>query len=362
METALEPLHDPEIRERGPSLRPTLARETFKMPRLTAERMCAPRAMWMFGAVAVLAGCQDWSKPASAPAPAATAKPAAGAPATAASDASGPVLATYNGKNFTLGEYRAALAALNSRARKSLDENVERRKQFIENHLLSKLIYEEGVLRGYDSEAEIQRRLDELKEHLIVQRVMEEQQSATVTDEQIKGYYDSHLAEFSTEKVKASHILVDSEVLAKEIEAKLKADKSQFAALAAEYSKDLSNAKRGGDLGSFGRGRMVKEFEEAAFALKADGDISDPVQTRFGWHIIERTGREGGTVQSFDQVKSQIKVKLVSDSRREKTTGFIDSLKKKAGLAVDDKALGDATSGDIGAAADDEESEAPTGH
>lgn len=329
------------------------------MSRQTGERGRARRAICMIGAVALLAGCQDGgAKPASAPAPAA-AKPAA--PAAAGSTASGPVLATYDGRNFTLGDYRAALASLNSRARKSLDENAERRKQFIENHLVSKLIFEEGVKRGLDREAEIQRRLDELKEHLIVQRVMEEQQSATVTDEQVRAYYDSHLAEFSTEKVKASHILVDSEELAKEITAKLKADKTQFAALAAQYSKDLSNAKRGGDLGSFGRGRMVKEFEDAAFALKADGDISEPVKTRFGWHIIERTGREEGSVQPFDQVKAQIKVKMISDSRRDKTTGFIEGLKTSSGLKIDDKALEGATSGDTGAAAGDEE-EAPAGH
>jgi len=333
------------------------------MSRQTAERGRTVCALWMFGAVAVLAGCQDGAKPAAAPA-AESAKPAAAAAAAApaADAASGPVLATYNGKKFTLGEYRAALGALNSRARKTLDENPERRKQFIENHIISKLIFDEGVSRGLDREAEIQRRLDELKEHLIVQRVMEEQQSATVTDEQVKAYYDSHLQEFSTEKVKASHILVDNEALAKEIVAKLKADKTQFAALAAEHSKDLSNAKRGGDLGAFGRGRMVKEFEDAAFALKADGDISDPVQTRFGWHIILRTGREDGAVQPFDQVKAQIKVKLVSESRREKTTGFLDDLKKKSGLAIDDKALADATSGDTGAADSDEKEAAPSGH
>lgn len=317
------------------------------------------RAIGMFGAVAALAGCQEAPK-AGAPAVTAEAKPAASAPAAAqpaASVASGPVLATYDGKKFTLGDYRAALAALNSRARKSLDENVERRKQFIENHIVSKLIYAEGVARGFDRDAEIERRLNELKEHLIVQRVMEEQQNATVNDDEVKAYYDAHTQEFSTEKVKASHILVDSEALAKEIEAKLKADKSQFAALAAEYSKDLSNAKRGGDLGLFGRGRMVKEFEDAAFALKADGDISDPIQTRFGWHIIQRNGREEGSVQPFDQVKSQIKVKMVSESRRAKTTGFIDGLKQKSALTVDEKALTDATSGDTGAADDKDEEE-----
>jgi peptidyl-prolyl cis-trans isomerase C len=329
------------------------------MSRQTGERGRARRAVWMLGAVAVLAGCQDGgAKPAGAPAPAAEAVQPAAAPAAASSTASGPVLATYNGKSFTLGDYRAALSSLNSRARKSLDENPERRKQFIENHIISKLIYDEGVRRGLEREADIQRRLDELKEHLVVQRVMEEQQSATVTDEGIKAYYDSHQAEFSTEKVKASHILVDDEALAKELHAKLKADKSQFATLAAENSKDLSNAKRGGDLGSFGRGRMVKEFEDAAFALKADGDVSEPVKTRFGWHIILRTGREEGSVQPFEQVKAQIKVKLVSDSRRDKTTGFLDGLKKTSALSINDKNLEGATSGETGAAADD----APAGH
>lgn len=329
------------------------------MSREAGKRGRALRAIGMFGVVAALAGCQDGTK--AAPAPASESKAPASAPAkAAASAASGPVLATYDGKDFTLGDYREALQSLNSRARKSLDESVDRRKQFIENHIVSTLIYDEGVRRGYDRDAEIERRLAELKEHLVVQRVMEEQQNATVTDEQVKAYYDTHTQEFSTEKVKASHILVDNEALAKEIEQKLEADPSQFAALAAQYSKDLSNAKRGGDLGSFGRGRMVKEFEDAAFALKKDGDISPPVQTRFGWHIIMRTGREEGTVQPFDQVKSQIKVKLVSDSRREKTTGFIEDLKKKADLEIDDKTVADATSGETGAAGDDDD--APGGH
>jgi peptidyl-prolyl cis-trans isomerase C len=337
------------------------------MPKPHRARVRATGAVWMLSIAAVLAGCQDdrpaaTAQPAAAPAPSATeTKPAAPAAQASADASEGPVLATYNGKSFTLGDYRAALASLNSRARKSLDESPDRRKQFLENHIVSKLIFDEGVRRGFDRDAEVQRRLDELKEHLVVQRVMEEQQSATVTDEQIKQYYDAHTQEFSTEKVKASHILVDNEALAKEIHAKLMADKSQFAALAAEHSKDLSNAKRGGDLGAFGRGRMVKEFEEAAFALANDGDISPPIQTRFGWHIIQRTGREAGTVQPFDQVKSQIKVKLVSEGRREKTSGFLDDLKAKSKLAIDEKALASATSGDTGAA-DDEPAAKPSGH
>lgn len=303
----------------------------------------ALRAIWMLGAVAALAGCQQAPKEVAADAAAPAA--AAAAPAASAGEDAGTVIAVYNGKNFTLADYRAALKTLNGRARKSLDENGDRRKQFVENFIVSKLIFAEGIARGFDKDAEVQRRMEELKEHLVIQLVMEEQQSASVTDEEVKAYYDAHTEEFSTEKVKASHILVDDEALAREIAAKLSEDKTQFEALAAEHSKDLSNAKRGGDLGMFGRGRMVKEFEDIAFGLENDGDISPPVRTRFGWHVIKRTAREDGVVQPFDEVKAQIQVKMVSEQRREKTTGFLEELKTKSKLSVDEKALADATSG-----------------
>lgn len=326
------------------------------------------------GAMAAMAGCQDGAPRPVAPAPAAESKPTAAAPAAkpaAASDATraddGTVIATYAGRSFTLEDYKEAVGTLNARARKSLDENVERRKQFIENHIVSKLIFEAGVKKGFDKSPEIGRRVEELKEHLVVQHMMEEQQNATVSDADVEAYYKAHSGEFSTEKVKASHILVDNEELARKIVADLRAaDKAQyatqFAALAAEHSKDLSNAKRGGDLGFFGRGRMVKEFEDAAFALAADMDISEPIQTRFGWHIIMRTGREQGTVQPFDQVKSQIKVKMVSEGRREKTTSFIDGLKKDANVSIDENAIKDVKVGDAGAPDEGDAKKAPSGH
>ncbi len=335
------------------------------------------RAAWTIPAYGMLAvvpflpalgGCQNAQQEAK-PAPVAEAKAAPAAeskpPVAAAKTdpaAAGAVLATYSGKSFTEGDFREAVGSLNARARKSLDESPDRRKQFVENHIVSKLIYQEGVSQGLADDPEIARRLDELREHLVVQQVMESKQNATISDDEIKAYYDSHTQEFSTEKVKASHILVDDEQLAKDLVAKLRADKSQFAALAAEHSKDLSNAKRGGDLGFFGRGRMVKEFEDAAFALQNDTDISDPVKTRFGWHIIMRTGREQGTVQSFDQVKNQIKVKLVSEGRREKTTSFIDELKKKANLSIDEKALAAATLGPAAEGKDGDKPAVPSGH
>jgi parvulin-like peptidyl-prolyl isomerase len=88
------------------------------------------------------------------------------------------------------------------------------------------------------------------------------------------------------DKIKCSHILVEKESVAKEILEKIK-NGEDFSKLAMEYSKDGSR-RRGGDLGYFGRGMMVKEFENAAFKLKK-GEVSGIIKTQFGYHIIKRT-------------------------------------------------------------------------
>ena len=89
------------------------------------------------------------------------------------------------------------------------------------------------------------------------------------------------------EQVRCAHILVSTKGEALELIEKIKAGES-FEVLAMEHSKCPSKAK-GGDLGKFGKGQMVKEFEEAAFALE-QGEMSEPVLTEFGWHIIRRIG------------------------------------------------------------------------
>lgn len=104
-----------------------------------------------------------------------------------------------------------------------------------------------------------------------------------VTDEEIKQYYEDNKDQFA--KRDASHILVEDEKTAKEIKEKLD-NGEDFAKLAKEYSKDTANAENGGNLGTFSKGQMVKEFEDAAFKLK-EGEISEPVKTQFGYHIIK---------------------------------------------------------------------------
>lgn len=117
-----------------------------------------------------------------------------------------------------------------------------------------------------------------------------------VTDEEIKAYHDTLEGQ-----VKASHILVADEATAKEVKEKLEAGE-KFEDLAKEYSTDPGSAQNGGDLGWFGEGAMVKEFQDAAFKLK-EGEVSEPVKSEFGYHIIKVTE----TVKPLEEMKEDLK-------------------------------------------------------
>ena len=150
-------------------------------------------------------------------------------------------------------------------------------------------------------------------------------------------------------QVKCAHILVkvpenanDSIVKAAkkkadEIVVKIKAGED-FGALAQNFSDDRSSGKNGGQLGWFGTGKMVPEFEKAAFDLKDNNQVSEPIRTAFGWHIIKRLERKG--LQPFDELKSEIKQKITRDSRSQVSrNAVIERVKKENNFTEDPKAL-----------------------
>ncbi|SFJ63302.1 foldase protein PrsA [Halobacillus dabanensis] len=126
-----------------------------------------------------------------------------------------------------------------------------------------------------------------------------------ITEEEMQNYYERMKTE-----IQASHILVEDEETAKEVKQKLE-DGEDFGALASEYSSDGS-AEQGGKLGWFGPGEMVAEFEDKAYELEP-GEVSEPVQSQFGYHIIKVTDkREKEDVESFEDMKDEIKRTLTS--------------------------------------------------
>jgi len=167
-------------------------------------------------------------------------------------------------------------------------------------------------------------------------------------DAALKAYYDQHKSEF--EEAKARHILIrfkgspvpakagqkdltDDEALAKAKDLREKIVKgADFAALAKAESDDAGSGANGGDLGSFGHGRMVKEFDQAAFSLPI-GEVSEPVKSQFGYHIIQVESR--GT-KSIDEVKAQIEGKLKPDL----TKKAVDEVKSKTKVTINDDYFG----------------------
>lgn len=142
-------------------------------------------------------------------------------------------------------------------------------------------------------------------------------QTAVIPPGDLQRYYDDNLDQFSTpEQVRASHILLKTEgkdeaavqTLAEEVLEKARGG-ADFAALAEQYSEDEGSAENGGDLGFFGRGAMVPEFEETAFSI-APNVVSDLVQTQYGFHIIKVTEKQEGVTRSLDEVRAQIEEQL----------------------------------------------------
>jgi foldase protein PrsA len=150
-----------------------------------------------------------------------------------------------------------------------------------------------------------------------------------ISEDETKKVFEE---KYKTE-VKASHILVDDEKTAKEVQKKLK-EGGDFAKLAEEYSKDPGSKSKGGDLGFFGKGAMVPEFEKVAFTLDK-GETSDLVKSDYGVHIIKVTDKREN---KFEDKKEQVEQEL-KQQKAKPITEILENLRKKADVKIKDKEL-----------------------
>ncbi|TKC14888.1 peptidylprolyl isomerase [Robertmurraya kyonggiensis] len=144
---------------------------------------------------------------------------------------------------------------------------------------------------------------EDIKRNVATNKLLEDR--IEITDEEMKTYFEENKAQYAqAEQVQASHILVEDEETAKEVKEKLDAGED-FADLAKEYSTD-SSSESGGDLGYFGKGEMVAEFEEAAFSMEI-GEISEPVKSEHGYHIIKVVDKKEAKDAVYEDVKDEVK-------------------------------------------------------
>ena len=236
------------------------------------------------------------------------------------------ILATVGGISITENDVNEFLAGLGPRGQSY--NNPEGRRVVLEQLIASKLLLLDARRNLYEAEPEFKAELAKLRESLLISYATEKAISAAkVSDKEAEDYYNQNKERFVTEEsVNASHILVDSEELALEILAKINAGEVSFEDAAREHSSCPSKAN-GGNLGDFGKGQMVPEFDVAVFAMEV-GEISKtPVKTQFGYHLIKLNGKKDAETMPFAELAGEIKDALLQEKRRSAYESKINQLK-----------------------------------
>jgi peptidyl-prolyl cis-trans isomerase C len=256
------------------------------------------------------------------------------------------VVISVGDHKITVAEFQALIKALPPQYQEAAKG--PGRRDFAKNLVELQVLADEALKLGLDKQPDTKVQLEFQRDNMLAQSMfLNLQQTATVSDAEVQAYYDSHKADYET--ITARHILImvkgapmpppPGKPELSDAEAKEKAEAvrkrvvggEDFAKVAKEDSYDTSGDK-GGDLGEFKKGMMVAPFEVAAFALKP-GDISEPVQTPFGYHIIQVQTHK---IKSLAEVKDQILTQLKPNAARKE----VDALTGKVKVEISDSFFG----------------------
>ncbi len=235
------------------------------------------------------------------------------------------ILAKVGTQVVTEADLAAMMQALGPRAEQY--NNPEGRRALVEELVAQKLFLLDAQKNLLEAEKSFQEQLKRAKESLLTEYAIRKTiERVEVKEEEVRAFYDENLDKFTQgETVNASHILVETEEEAARIAADIKAGTLTFEEAAAQYSSCPSK-EAGGNLGEFGRGQMVPEFEEAAFALEV-GVVSDPVKTQFGYHIIRTNARGEAKPIAYNEARESIYRKLMADKQQAAYRSRVNQLK-----------------------------------
>ncbi|MFC4769885.1 peptidylprolyl isomerase [Effusibacillus consociatus] len=219
--------------------------------------------------------------------------------------------------------HEAAIKYQLSVSDKEIDEELSQyKKQFPSEQQFKDTLAKNGV-----SEADLK---DRIRTKLLLDKLATK--DVKLSEEEIKKYYDQNKSNLSEkEQVKARHILVEKEDEAKAILEQIKKGED-FAKLAKEKSKDKSSGEKGGDLGFFEQGQMVPEFEKVAFTLKV-GEISEPVKTPYGYHIIQVQERKEAKTPTFEEARSKIE-SILKQQKAKPEDQLLSELRKEVNVQI----------------------------
>lgn len=235
------------------------------------------------------------------------------------------VLAQVNGKPITEEDVNRYIMAMGRNGQAY--NNPQGRAAVLDQLIAQRLFLLDAQRNLYERDQAFKDQLAAVKEQLLMEYAISKcVESVRVTEDDVRGYYDAHKAEMMDEEtVNASHILVDSEDKANEILAALGAGEITFEDAAKAHST-CPSSQQGGNLGDFGRGQMVPEFDAACFEM-AEGEIRGPVKTQFGYHIIRLNKKNEARALSYNDVRAQLYEQLTREKQQAAYQSKINQLK-----------------------------------
>lgn len=251
------------------------------------------------------------------------AKPVSPASAPAAAEKASPTLVTVNTKAINSQMLDTFVQAVTGKP--AAEATKEQKDALLEQLVNMTLAAQAAEKDGLATNPDVQARLDLLHTQILAEAASEKfVKSHPVSDDEVKAAYDSEVANMPKE-YKARHILVEKKEAADAIIKELQAG-GNFAKIAKAQSKDPGSAAKGGDLGWFSAQTMVKPFADALAKLEKGKTTTEPVQTQYGYHVIQLEDVRAPSAPAFDEVKEQVKM----FAQRKKLQSYLDDLRKTA--------------------------------
>ena len=243
------------------------------------------------------------------------------------------VLATVSNGAITIKDFEARIAKMPAYYRSVVDQN---KKRYLEELIAEMLFYEEAVRQKVHRDKEVLEVLDDAKKKITIAKFIKNEvdDKVRVSDEEMRKMYEANKNELKKPALwRASHILVASQIEAKEIQKLLK-DGANFEELAGTRSIDAT-AERGGDVGYFRLGQIIPDFEKACLKLDI-GQTSGIIHTQFGYHIIKLTDKKEPLLQSYEEAKPAIEAELKRRKKAELFDNLVMNLKDKYGVKIEE--------------------------
>jgi peptidyl-prolyl cis-trans isomerase C len=239
--------------------------------------------------------------------------------------ASAGVLATVNGKSITDEDYQALTAGLPFQQREMAMKDPNARKRIVQDLVDQELMVQEASGDKLENSKEYRDAIQVARKQALVNLLVAKRLAPKVNEKSVKDFYQRHKTRYSTDQVRAQHILVSTQAEAESVLAEAKRPGADFSRIAEQRSKDPSVKSTRGDVGYFTRSMFEESFTQAAFSAGI-GEVVGPVRTAFGFHVLKVLDRKVGKSPEFAEVEQQVRADLQRDLLKQ----YVTELRRKA--------------------------------